>query len=178
MILWEIARASGLVAVVVYTLTAAWGTLLAGRGIESPKGAVELHRALQSVGLLLIGAHVVALLLDRYAKVPLVSLLGIDSRPGIVLGAIALWLAILLPLSFLLRRRKAVSYRVWRGLHYLAYAFWGAAMAHGLWVGSDTGSLPILAVYGAGVALVVGAAVWRFTGGAPTPARRRSAADL
>jgi hypothetical protein len=30
MILWEIARATGLIAVVLYTLTAAWGILLAG----------------------------------------------------------------------------------------------------------------------------------------------------
>ena len=178
MILWEIARATGLVAIALYTLTAAWGTLLAGRGIESPKGAVELHRTLQTVGLLLIAAHVIALVLDRYADVPLRSLLGIDARPAIVLGAIAMWLAVLLPLSFALRRRKTISFRVWRGLHYLAYGFWAAAMAHGLWLGSDTGSLPILAIYGAGVALVAGAAAWRFTAGAPTPARRRSDGDL
>ena len=178
MILWEIARATGLVAVVLYTLTAAWGTLLAGRGVQSPKGAVALHQTLQTVGLLLIITHVTALVLDRYAKIPLLSVLGIDSRVGIVLGAIAFWLAIILPLSFLLRKRKAVSFRVWRGLHYFAYSFWASAMAHGLWVGTDTVNTPILAVYGLGIALVVGAAVWRFTGGAPTKAQRRTAADI
>ena len=157
MILWEIARATGLVAVLVYTLTAAWGTLLAGRGVQSPKGAVELHRALQMFGLLLI---------------------GIDSRVSIVLGAIALWLAVLLPLSFMLRKRKVVSFKFWRGLHYFAYVFWAASMAHGLWLGTDTRNPLVLTLYGLGIALVVGSAVWRFTGGAPTKEQRRTATNI
>ncbi|MGI9187727.1 MAG: hypothetical protein ACR2J9_09490 [Gaiellales bacterium] len=178
MILWEIARATGLVAVLVYTLTAAWGTLLAGRGVQSPKGAVELHQVLQSLGLLLLISHVVALVLDRYAKVPLLSIIGIDSRPSIVLGAVALWLANLLPLSFALRKRKQISFRFWRNLHCFAYAFWAAAMIHGLWLGSDTGNAVILGLYGVGIALVVGAAAWRFTGGAPPKSARRTASDV
>jgi DMSO/TMAO reductase YedYZ heme-binding membrane subunit len=178
MILWEIARATGLVAVLVYTLTAAWGTLLAGRGVQSPKGAVELHQVLQSFGLLLIISHVVALVLDQYANVPFLSVVGIDSRPSIVLGAVALWLSILLPLSFALRKRKKVSFRFWRGLHYFAYVFWAAAMIHGLWLGSDTGNPVILALYGLGIALVVGAAAWRFTGGAPPMSAKRTASDV
>ena len=178
MILWEIARATGLVAVLVYTLTAAWGTLLAGRGVQSPKGAVELHQVLQSFGLLLIISHVVALVLDQYANVPFRSVVGIDSRPSIVLGAVALWLSILLPLSFALRKRKRVSFRFWRGLHYFAYVFWAAAMIHGLWLGSDTGNPVILALYGLGIALVVGAAAWRFTGGAPPKSAKRTASDV
>jgi len=178
MILWEIARATGLVAVLVYTLTAAWGTLLAGRGVQSPKGAVELHRALQMFGLLLIVTHVVALVLDEYANVPLRAVVGIDARVSIVLGAIALWLAVLLPLSFVLRKRKLVSFKFWRALHYFAYIFWGASMAHGLWLGTDTRNPLVLTLYGLGIALVVGAAVWRFTGGAPTKEQRRTASSI
>lgn len=172
MILWEIARATGLIAVVVYTLTAAWGILLAGRGIQQPKGALELHRSLQTLGLIAIVTHVIALLLDSYAKVEWTAVLGIDSRPGIVLGAIALWLAIALPLSFALRQRKRVSFRVWRYVHYLAYGFWGAAVAHGLWVGTDTHSPAVLAGYGLAIALVVGATCWRLLGGAPPKSSR------
>ena len=178
MILWEIARATGLVAVLIYTLTAAWGTLLAGRGVQSPKRAVELHRALQMFGLILIITHVAALVLDKYAKVPLLAVIGIDARISIVLGAIALWLAVLLPLSFMLRKRKVVSFTFWRVLHYFAYIFWGAAMAHGLWLGTDTRNPLILSLYGLGIALVVGAAAWRFTGGAPTKEQRRTATNL
>ncbi len=169
-------------AIAVYTLTAAWGILLAGRGIQQPKAVVELHRTLQSIGLLAIIAHVVVLVLDRHADVPLQSVLGIDSRPAIVLGAIALWLAILLPVTFALRTRKAISFRAWRFVHWFGYAFWGAAVAHGLLIGTDSGSLPVLVGYGAAIALVIGATAWRIAGGAPArsareaPARRASSA--
>lgn len=176
MILWEIARATGLMAVVVYTLTAAWGIMLAGRGIQQPKGAVELHRSLQTLGLVAIVVHVGALLLDHYAKVGWTSLLGIDSRPGVVLGAIALWLAVLLPLTFALRTRKRISFRAWRTVHYLGYAFWGAAIAHGLWVGTDTRNPVVLAGYGLAIALVMGVSAWRLLGGAPRKSDRRETA--
>lgn len=176
MILWEIARATGLAAVALYTISAAWGILLAGRGIQQPKAALDLHRALQTFGLVAILAHVVALLLDHYAEVGLPSLVGIDSRPGVVLGAIALWLAIILPVSFALRTRKRVSFGAWRKLHYAAYAFWALAVAHGLWVGTDTGNLLVLAGYGAAIALVVGATAWRLLGGAARPAKAPAAA--
>jgi DMSO/TMAO reductase YedYZ heme-binding membrane subunit len=175
MILWEIARATGLIAVVVYTLTAAWGILLAGRGIQQPKGALELHRSLQSIGLIAIVAHVVALLLDSHANVAWTDVLGIDTRPGLVLGAVALWLAIALPITFMARQRKRISFRSWRYVHYLAYAFWGAAVAHGLWLGTDTRNPLVLAGYGAAIALVVGATAWRLSGGAPARSARRPA---
>lgn len=175
MILWEIARATGLVAVVVYTLTAAWGILLAGRGVQQPKGAVELHRSLQTLGLIAIVTHVVVLLLDRHASVEWTAVLGIDSRPAIVLGAVALWLAIALPLSFALRLRRRVGFRTWRAVHYLAYAFWASAVAHGLWIGTDTRNPAVLAGYGLAIALVVGATVWRLLGGAPSRSSRREA---
>ena len=175
MILWEIARATGLVAIVVYTLTAAWGILLAGRGIQQPKGALELHRSLQTLGLIAIITHVVVLLLDSYAKVEWTAVFGIDSRPAIVLGAIALWLAIALPLSFALRQRKRVSFKAWRAVHYLAYAFWASAVAHGLWIGTDTRNPVVLAGYGVAIALVVGATAWRLLGGAPPKSSRREA---
>jgi DMSO/TMAO reductase YedYZ heme-binding membrane subunit len=149
--------------------------LLAGRGIQQPKGALELHRSLQTLGLIAIITHVVALLLDSHAKVEWTSVLGIDSRPGIVLGAIALWLAIALPLSFMLRQRKRVSFRAWRLVHYLAYGFWGAAVAHGLWVGTDTSNSVVLGGYGLAIALVVGATCWRVLGGAPPRSSRREA---
>ena len=41
-----------------------------------------------------------ALLLDAYAKVSLRMLVGLDSRPSLIAGAIAMWLCVALPLSF------------------------------------------------------------------------------
>lgn len=161
MLLWDIARATGIVAILLYTLSATWGILVAGRGIERPARLIELHRALQGVALLAVLVHVVALLANPHAGVGLAALVGLDGGVGIALGAIALWLAVLLPASFLLRTRRAVGYRTWRWLHYLAYPFWAAAVLHGLITGTDTGNLAAVALYGIAVALVAGATCWR-----------------
>lgn len=177
MILWEIARATGIVAVVVYTLTATWGILLAGRSVQQPKGAVELHRALQGVGLIAILVHVAALLLDSHAGVGLRELVGLGGGVGIALGAAALWLAILLPVSFALRTRKRLSFRAWRWIHYLAYGFWGAAVAHGIVQGTDSGNLLVLGLYGAAVALVAGATFWRIFKDEPATRARAASGD-
>lgn len=179
MVLWDIARATGIVAIALYTLSATWGILVAGRGIERPGKLVEMHRALQGIALLAVLVHVLALLVHPHAGVGLAALVGLDGGVGVALGAVALWLAILLPVSFALRARRAVGYRAWRWLHYLAYPFWIAAVVHGLITGTDSGNLAALALYGTAVALVVGATVWRLYGRrpaqsptAPAPAAR------
>ena len=177
MIPWEIARATGIVAVVVYTLSATWGILLAGRAVEQPKGAVELHRALQGVGLAAILIHVTVLLLDSHAGVGIRQLLGLDASVGLVLGTIAFWLAIILPASFALRTRRRIGFRAWRWIHYLAYGFWGAAVAHGIVEGPDTGNLAVLCLYGAAVALVAGATFWRIFKDDPQPRPRTASGD-
>lgn len=177
MILWEIARATGIVAVVVYTLTATWGILLAGRAVQQPKGTVEIHRALQGVGLIAILVHVAALLLNSHSGVGLLSLLGLDAGVGLLLGVIAFWLAVVLPVSFALRTRQRIGYRFWRGIHFLAYGFWGAAVAHGILEGTDTGNLLVLGLYGAAVALVAGATFWRIFKDEPAPQTRTSSGD-
>lgn len=177
MILWEIARATGIVAVVVYTLTATWGILLAGRAVQQPKGAVEIHRALQGVGLIAILVHVAALVLNSHSGVGLLSLLGIGAGVGLLLGVIAFWLAIVLPVSFALRTRKRLSFRLWRGIHFLAYGFWAAAVAHGILEGTDTGNLLVLGLYGAAVALVAAATFWRVFKDDPAPRTRAASGD-
>lgn len=168
MLLWDIARATGIVAIVLYTLSATWGILVAGRGIERPAKIVEMHRALQGIALLAVLVHVIALLVNPHAGVGLAALVGLDGGVGIVLGAIALWLAALLPVSFALRTRRAVGYRTWRWLHYLAYPFWAAAVIHGMINGTDSGNAAALTLYGAAAALVVGATAWRLLGRRPT----------
>ncbi len=174
MILWEIARATGLAAIALYSLTATWGILIAGRGIQQPKVALDLHRSLQTLGLLAIVTHIVALLLDHYAEVGPLTLLGVDDRPGVVIGAVALWLAAIIPLSFALRTRKRITYGAWRAIHFLAYGFWAAAVVHGIWSGTDTGNPIVLAGYGLIIAMVLSATAWRLLGGTPPKSKARA----
>jgi methionine sulfoxide reductase heme-binding subunit len=168
MLLWSVARTAGLTAFATLTFALAWGMLVAGRVARPAAAAVAIHRFLSSLGLAAIAVHVAALLADRYAKVDPWMLLGRGAQPSLVAGAVAMWLAILLPLSFRLRRRRWISQRVWRLLHWLGYVAWAAALAHGVAAGTDSRTPVALATYAGAAGVVAGAGCIRLR------ARRRA----
>jgi len=174
MMLWEVSRASAFVAFACYTLVVAWGIGLSARSWRPPAAALGFHRFLASLGLVALAIHVATLMLDRFARVTVASLIGLDPRPGVVFGACALWLAVALPLSFRLRQARFMSQRAWRGLHYFGYAVWGSALVHGVMAGTDARSPWALAVYAASAAIVGGAAWYRWME-QRAPVRRPSA---
>jgi len=163
MITWEITRASAFVAFGCYTLVVAWGVLLSSRFWRPVAPQLGFHRFLGSLGLVAVGTHITTLMLDHYAHVYLSSLAGLDPRPGVVVGAVALWLALALPLSFRLKRAGLMTQRAWRGLHYAGYLMWAAALVHGIMSGTDTRSPWALAFYGSAAAVVGAAAWWRWS---------------
>jgi sulfoxide reductase heme-binding subunit YedZ len=162
MMLWDVARASAFVAFGCYTLVVAWGIGLSARSWKPPAAALGFHRFLGSLGLVALGIHITTLMLDRWAKVTVSSLVGLDPRPGVVVGAAALWLAIALPLSFRLKQARWMSQRAWRSLHYFGYAMWGSALIHGVMTGTDSRSPWGLAMYAGSAAIVAGAAWYRW----------------
>jgi hypothetical protein len=86
------------------------------------------------------------------------------------LGTIASDLLVALVLTSLVRRR--LGYRVWRGVHWFAYACWPVALMHGIGAGSDTKSTWMLVLTLACVVSVLIALAARLV--APdTPARVR-----
>ena len=157
MILWSVARTAGFTAFATLTFAVAWGMLVASRTARPAAAAVAIHRFLSTLGLAAIAVHVAALLADHYAKVGVWMLVGRGAKPSLVAGAVAMWIAILLPLSFRLRRRRWISQRAWRALHWLGYAAWAAAYAHGVAAGTDSGT-PVALVTYAGAGGVVAAA--------------------
>jgi predicted ferric reductase len=171
MILWDVARASAFVAFACYTLVVAWGIGLSARSWRPPAPALAFHRFLASLGTVALAIHIMTLMLDRFARVKLSSLVGLDPRPGVVVGACALWLAIALPLSFKLKQAGWMTQRAWRSLHYLGYALWGTALVHGVMSGTDSRSAWGLAVYACSAAIVGGAAWYRWMV-RPLPRRR------
>jgi sulfoxide reductase heme-binding subunit YedZ len=171
MILWEVARASAFVALACYTLVVAWGIALSSRFWRPPAPQLAYHRFLASLGVVAVAIHVGALMLDRYARVTVASLVGRDPRPGVVLGAAAMWLVVALPLSFRLKQARWMTQRAWRSLHYFGYGVWALALAHGVLAGSDSRSPVALAFYAASAAIVGGAAWYRWME-RPRPSRR------
>ena len=174
MIVWDVARASAFIAFACYTLVVAWGIALSARVWRPPAPHMAYHRFLASLGLIAVAIHVGALMLDHYARVSVASLVGRDPRPGVVVGAAAMWLILALPLSFRLKQARFMSQRAWRSLHYFGYAVWASALVHGVMAGTDARSPWALAVYAASAAIVGGAAWYRWME-QRAPVRRPSA---
>jgi methionine sulfoxide reductase heme-binding subunit len=65
--------------------------------------------------------------------------------------------------------RFRLGLRLWRAVHWLAYAAWPVAALHGIGAAADLQSGTLLAVVLATITGVVTAIAWRFGAGAPTP---------
>jgi sulfoxide reductase heme-binding subunit YedZ len=163
---WVLARASGMTAYVLLTSSVLEGLALKSRVLGPrvrPPIVTDIHRFLALLGLGAIALHGVALVLDSTVDVsPLALLLPglVEYRPlWTALGVVAAELMLLVYVSFALRRR--IGARAWRRLHWLTYAIFAAATAHGIAAGSDSGHGWAVAVYAGAIAAVAGATVWR-----------------
>ncbi len=175
---WYLTRGTGIVALLLLTASVALGVLTTSRWRTPrwPRFALSaVHRNLTLLTLVFIVVHVVTTVLDGYAPIRLVdAVVPFVSayRPvWLGLGAVAFDLLLALVVSSLLRAR--LGYRLWRQIHWLAYASWPVALVHALGSGSDArAGFMLLAGFGslAIVALAVLARV-AITPGRQLPAR-------
>jgi sulfoxide reductase heme-binding subunit YedZ len=146
LIWWLISRASGIVALVLISLSVLMGLAMAARVLGRPalkRAVARLHEHVALVALVAIAAHGLALLGDRWLKpgwrgiaVPF----AMSYRPTFTgLGIIAGYLAVLLGPSFYLRKR--IGARRWRKLHRFTVAVWALSVVHTLGSGSDRSAL-------------------------------------
>jgi sulfoxide reductase heme-binding subunit YedZ len=159
--LWYATRGLGASTLVVLTATVVLGILTATRwsGEETPGFvAVDLHRNLSLLAICLLLAHVVTTVLDPFAHISVRDVLipvGAAYRPiWLGFGVVAFWVLIGIAATSLLRGRIGV--RLWRLLHWAAYASWPLAFVHGLGTGSDARAPWLVAIAAAcGAAIVV-----------------------
>jgi sulfoxide reductase heme-binding subunit YedZ len=164
---WYAARAAGVVAYLLVSASVALGLALAGkeRFDRWPRFAVEdVHRFAGVLAGTFIALHVFWLAVDSQAHLGVSNLLipfTSSYRPlWTGLGIVAAEL--LLALAVTNHYRKRISYSLWRRLHYLNFAVWIAATAHGLGAGTDAGSRAFLLMYATTVALIGALALRRF----------------
>ncbi len=140
--LWFLTRGLGVGALLLLTASIALGVLTTARW-RSPRWprfvTVGLHRNLTLLAIGFVVIHVLTTILDGYTSIGLKdAVLPFFSpyRPvWLGLGAIAFDLLLILVATSLLRER--IGYRVWRYVHWLAYASWPIALVHALGTGSD-----------------------------------------
>lgn len=163
---WILARAAGVTAYVLLTASMVAGLTLKGRVLGKavrPATVTDVHKMLAVAGLAALALHGAALVLDTTVRVTPLALL----LPGLVdyrswwtgAGVVAGELMALVTVSFWLRKR--IGTRVWRHLHWLSYAAFGLATAHGLLAGSDASQPWAVAIYASAAGVVGAGTAWR-----------------
>lgn len=179
--LWYATRATGVVALVLLTGSVVLGIIVRVRAASQrwPRlVTLGVHRNLSLLVLAFLGLHILTAIADSYAPVGWPSVIvpfASSYRPvWLGFGTVAFDLLIAITLTSLLRTR--ISARLWRWVHWAAYACWPSAVIHGLGTGSDTPEPFVLGVTVFCVVAVLLAGVWRLASGWPEHAAARLAA--
>jgi len=186
-LIWYTTRASGVVALVLLTASVCLGVLTTTRLTTRslPRFAVgDLHGRISLVAMVFVLLHVATSVLDTYVSIGLVAALvpftSAYKPLDVALGTVAFDLLLAVTVTSILRR--FIDAKLWRGIHWLVYASWPIAFAHGLVIGTDMrfGWMQIVSsVCGAGALGAIGWRLWAnpYRGGLLTAAPQESEAN-
>lgn len=168
-LLWYLNRGTGVVLLVLMTLTTLLGVLATGRGFRPwwPRFVTQgLHRSLAGTSVLLLVVHVVSAVVDEFVDIrwwQAVIPWGATYRPlYLSMGTLALDLVVLVGVTSLVRSR--LSEGVWRSVHVSSYVAFGLTVVHGLGTGTEVDRSWFTALTWCCVAVVALAAVARLVG--------------
>ena len=144
---WYLARMSALVAYALLWLSMILGLSMSNRLARVWPGGpttFDLHQHTSLLGLAFALFHALVLLGDRYIGYTLAQVLVPFASAGyrplpVGLGQVGLYLLAVVALSFYVRR--ITGYWFWRIVHFLSFAIFLLALAHGLWSGTDSAAL-------------------------------------
>jgi sulfoxide reductase heme-binding subunit YedZ len=181
--LWYASRATGVVSLLLLSLVVLLGMLVnrQGRLPGLPSFAVTgLHRSLSLMSVLFVAVHVATAIIDPYVSIRLAAVVipfvSAYEPFWLGLGAVALDLVAVLILTSLVR--AYMSRRLWRGIHWLAYAAWPVAFAHSIGSSPDLRSGGLLLVAVGSALAVVAAGLWRVAAAAREVPRAERAAYM
>lgn len=143
---WIASRSSGIVALVLVTISVGIGLTMAGKPIRVPglnRKLLAVHEQTALAGLAAICVHGLTLLADPWLKPGIAGVAVPFAMPlhsfWTGLGVIAGYLALLLGPSFYLRKR--IGAKLWRKAHRATVAVYLLGLIHALGAGSDTSSV-------------------------------------
>lgn len=172
--LWYTSRATGIVALVLFTAVVALGTSVTTRVGGNRVGRFEfneLHRSLSIVAMVFLALHVVTTVVDTYAPTgwlsAIVPFASRYDRVGVAMGAIALDLMLAVWFTSMVKAR--VKPQSWRFIHWFSWVAYLSALAHSYLSGADTRSGVGLGLVAACTGVVLAASVWRFVARPPRP---------
>ncbi len=166
--LWYLGRSSGVVSLVLLTLVVALGIATrSGRPLPGlPRFAVSaVHRSASLLAVVFLMVHVVTLTLDPQSQLRWLDAVvpfGSHWKPlWIGFGAASVDLMAALVVTSLLRQR--IGHRVWRAIHWTAYALWPFAVLHTIGSGTDMHHGWMLGLLAACTLTVAGLVGWRLS---------------
>jgi sulfoxide reductase heme-binding subunit YedZ len=164
--LWYTTRASGIVALVLLTISMLLGLATTNRlrARNWPGFAQqEIHRRIAMLAVVVVGIHVLTSVLDTYVDISwaaiVVPFTSAYDRFWVGVGTISLDLMAAVFISSLLRARMRPA--TWRALHWLAYLCWPIALAHTFGMGTDSGEPWVIILGAVCIVSVAAALVWR-----------------
>jgi hypothetical protein len=182
--LWYAARSSGVVALVLLTAVLVLGIAITAR-LELPSRwrfvVHGLHRNLSLVAVVFLALHVVTAVLDPYAKLTWTDALVpfVSSYRPLYLGLGVLASELLAAVVITALTQRWIGRRLFRIVHWAAYASWPISVVHSLGTGSDVRSgWFYLAAVGCVAAAVAVVLAWRLLRGAPERRGLRTAAGV
>jgi sulfoxide reductase heme-binding subunit YedZ len=181
---WLASRASGLVALVLVTISVGIGLAMAGRVMRRPglsRTLLAVHEQTALAGLVAIFVHGITLLGDSWLNPGIAGVavpFAIGFRPAFTgLGVIAGYLALLLGLSFYARKR--IGARLWRSAHRATVLVYVLGVVHALGSGTDASAVWFRGWVLVTAPVIVGLFVHRALGGGAAKRDRagRASAD-
>jgi sulfoxide reductase heme-binding subunit YedZ len=173
-LLWYTTRGSGAVATLLLTAVVVLGIMAAVR-FEAPRWprflTPALHRNLSLLSLVFLAMHIATAVADPYAHLTwLATAIPFSTvyRP-LWMGAGTIATELMAAIVVTSLARFLIGVRAWRAVHWLAYAVWPLAIAHGLGSGTDAASDWMIGLHAACVAAVLIALADRLWVGARDP---------
>ena len=150
---WYIARASGIVSLLLSGMAVIWGLVLAGRfggKRRAPRWLLTTHRFIGATTVTFTGVHVGALVLDDYVhfgwREILVPFTSSWHPVAVAYGVIAAYLLVAVQLSSMMMRR--LPRKLWRAIHLSSYGLYLLGLTHGATSGTDAAHPLYLAATG------------------------------
>jgi methionine sulfoxide reductase heme-binding subunit len=152
--IWIAIRATGLTGYFLLTISLLMGIY---SHIPRKKGPIlAFHQAIGQVALLFIGIHAYLLIFDNYEPYSVTALLipfTAAYEPVLSgMGTIAAYLLVIVLLSSDFMKKVGRSF--WKKTHYLVFPLWFLSAIHGLFLGTDAGSIWAETLYGGTVLIV------------------------
>lgn len=150
---WYLARSSAFAAFGLLWLSMIFGLLITNKLARMWPGgptAFDLHQYVSLLGIGFSLFHAFILIGDHYINYTWLQLVVPFASSNyrqfsVGLGQLSLYLLFLVSLTFYMRR--TITQRLWRLIHFLSFALFLLALAHGVWSGTDAAGLWARSLY-------------------------------